>query len=137
MTTQQPTDLPPLRTEHDVLARVRRLVGHAITDRQLWLMFVDGDDRQAPVVVPISDLPRNPERRGLGALTAVLAGMREQLGTAHGPGSVIFTRERPGQDAVLPLDRAWATALTDVCRTAGVALRGVYLSTSGGVQRLG
>ncbi len=120
-----------------MLARVRRLVGHAVTDRQLWIMFVDGDDHQVPVVVPISDLPRNPDRRGLTALTAVLGGMRAELATDRGPGSVIFTRERTGNDAVIPLDRAWADALADACRTAGVVLRGVYLSTSGGVQRLG
>ena len=120
-----------------MLARVRRLVGHAVTDRQLWIMFVDGDDQQVPVVVPISDLPRNPDRRGLTALTAVLGGMRAELATDRGPGSVIFTRERTGNDAVIPLDRAWADALADACRAAGVVLRGVYLSTSGGVQRLG
>jgi hypothetical protein len=135
--TTPPLDHPPLRTEDDVLARVRRLVGHAVTDRQLWVMLVDGDDHQAPVVVPISDLPRHPERRGLAALSHVLAGLRAELATARGPGSVIFARERSGTDDVLPLDRAWAAALAEACRSAEVTLRGVYLSTPGGVRRLG
>ena len=44
---------------------------------------------------------------------------------------------RSGTDDVLPLDRAWAAALAEACRSAEVTLRGVYLSTPGGVRRLG
>ena len=137
MTLQRPTDLPPLTSDEDVLARVAKLVGPAVTDRQLWLMLVDGDGRQNPVVVPISGMPRNPDARGLAGLAHVLGGLRTELATARGPGAVIFTRERRGSDAVLPLDQAWAEALADTCRRAEVALRGIYLSTPGGVQRLG
>ncbi len=137
MTLQHPTDLPPLVSDEDVLARVEKLVGTAITDRQLWLMLVDGDGRQTPVVVPISDMPRNPDARGLAGLSQVLSGLRAELATERGPGTVILTRERRGSDEVSPLDRAWAEALADTCRTADVALRGVFLSTPGGVQRVG
>ncbi len=136
MALQHPTALPPLLTEEDVLARVTELVGTAISDRQLWLMLVDGDGRQSPVVMPISGMPRNPDVRGLAGLSRVLSGLRAELATAEGPGAVVLTRERRGSDQVSPLDRAWARALTETCRTAGMALRGVYLSTPGGVQRL-
>ncbi|HEY0816210.1 MAG TPA: hypothetical protein VGE11_23290 [Pseudonocardia sp.] len=136
MTLQHPVDLPPLVNDEDVLARVAKLVGTAITDRQLWLMLVDGDGRQTPVVVPISGMPRNPDARGLAGLSRVLSGLRAELATARGPGAVIFTRERRGSEEVSPLDRAWAAALAEVCRTADVGLRGVYLSTPGGVARL-
>jgi len=136
MTLQHPVDLPPLVTDEDVLARVAKLVGTAITDRQLWLMLVDGDGRQTPVVVPISGMPRNPDARGLAGLSRVLSGLRAELATDRGPGAVIFTRERRGSEEACPLDRAWAAALAKVCRKADVGLRGVYLSTPGGVQRL-
>jgi hypothetical protein len=136
MTLQHPIDLPPLVSDEDVLERVAKLVGTAISDRQLWLMLVDGDGRQTPVVVPISGMPRNPDARGLTGLTRVLSGLRAELATDRGPGAVILTRERRGSDEVSPLDRAWATALADTCRTAGVVLRGVFLSTPGGVQRI-
>lgn len=126
---------PPLRTDADVLHRVRDLVGPAITDHQLWLMLVDGDDRQTPVVMPISDVPRMPDTL-VGSLAGVLAGLRDDLRTASGPGSVIFTLERHGADAVLPTDRAWATALAAGCVEAGVALRGFFLSSPGGVRRV-
>ncbi|MDT7577188.1 MAG: hypothetical protein QOH17_3521 [Pseudonocardiales bacterium] len=136
MALQHPTALPPLLTDEDVLARVAKLVGTAITDRQLWLMLVDGDGRQSPVVMPISGMPRNPDVRGLAGLSRVLSGLRAELATAEGPGAVILTRERRGSDLVSPLDRAWAQVLTETCRKAEMALRGVYLSTPGGVQRV-
>lgn len=128
--------LPPLVSDEDVLARVAQLVGTAITDRQLWLMLVDGDGLQAPFVVPISGMPRNPDARGLAPFSRVLSGLSAEFATDSGPGAVIFTRERRGSDVVSPLDRAWAEALADVCRSADVALRGVYLSTPCGVQRV-
>jgi hypothetical protein len=128
--TASPVDLPPLTTDEEVLARVRLLVGaaHAL---QIWIMFVDGDGRQSPVVVPIADIPR-PD-----ALARVLRGLRNELTTDHGPGAVIVTRERTGDDAVLATDRGWAAMIVDVCRTAGVALRATLLSTPGGVRWLG
>jgi hypothetical protein len=134
--TTSPVDLPPLTTDEEVLARVRLLVGTACA-HQLWIMFVDGDGRQSPVIVPIADLPRRPDHRGLAGLARVLRGLRDELATERGPGAVIVTRERTGDDAVLAADREWAAALADVCRTAGVALRATFLSTPSGVRWLG
>lgn len=129
-------DAPPLLTHDDVLERVRALVGPAAANRQLWIMFVDGDGRQTPVVMPVSDLPRNPGPGGLPGLSAVLAELREDLATDLGPGSVILTYERFGAAPVRPADLAWGEALTGACAEAGVALRGVFLSTDGGVRPL-
>jgi hypothetical protein len=128
--TASPVDLPPLTTDEEVLARVRSVVGAART-RRLWILFVDGDGRQSPVVVPIADVPR-PD-----ALGRVLRGLRAELVTDRGPGAVIVARERLGADTVLDADREWAAALAEVCRTAGVALRATVLSTPGGVRWLG
>jgi hypothetical protein len=134
--TPSPVDLPPLRTDEEVFDRVRELVGAACT-HQLWIMFVDGDGRQLPVIVPIADVPRHPDHRGFAGLARVLRGLRGELVTDRGPGAVIVTRERTGDDAVLAADREWAAALAEVCRTAGVALRATFLSTPGGVRWLG
>jgi hypothetical protein len=128
--TASPVDLPPLTTDEEVLARVRRLLGAARTT-QVWIMFLDGDGRQSPVVVPIAGLP--PPQ----TLARVLRGLRGELATGHGPGAVVVTRERTGRDDVLATDREWAGALAAVCRTAGVALRATLLSTPGGVRWLG
>lgn len=132
----KPSDLPTLFTDADVLDRVRTLVGPASTDRQLWIMFVDGDGRQAPVLMPISELPRFPDPERVGNLARILAGLHDELATDLGPGSVILTLERLGPDRTLPQDRDWAQALTDACITGAVELRGMFLSTAGGVRRL-
>jgi hypothetical protein len=136
MTIPNPANAPLLLTDADVLRRVEQLVGRATATRQLWVMFVDGDGRQAPVVMPISDVPLRPEARVIDNLAAILAGLCADLTTDTGGGTAILTLERVGRDAVLPGDRQWAAALQKACDRAGATLRGVYLSTSGGVHRI-
>ncbi|MDT7706060.1 MAG: hypothetical protein QOG20_1667 [Pseudonocardiales bacterium] len=136
MTIPNPTDAPTLLTDADVLARVRTLVGPACVDRQLWIMLVDGDGRQAPVVMPVSAVPRRPVPRLLDGLAEMLRGLADDLTTDLGPGSAILTLERRGADVILPHDRAWADALVLTCARAGLGLRGVFLSSDGGVRRI-
>jgi hypothetical protein len=136
MSIPNPANAPLLITDADVLQRVEQLVGRATVARQLWVMFVDGDGRQAPVVMPISDIPLRPEGRVIANLASVLAGLCADLTTDAGGGTVILTLERLGRDAVLAVDRQWAAALREACDRAGAVLRGVYLSTSGGVHRI-
>lgn len=128
-------DAPPLLTDRDVLRRVEALVGPAARDGTLWLLFVDGDHRQAPVVAPIDDLPRLPDAL-VANLGQVIEGVLPDLATSAGPGSVVFVRERLGPDAVLPDDRVWSDVLTTMCRARGIGLRGVHLATPGGVRRI-
>lgn len=136
MTIPHFADAPALRTDSDVLARVTALVGTARAERQLWVMLVDGDDKQLPTVLPISGIPRAPDRRGLVALERLLHGYRPELATARGPGSAIFALERRGPRTVLPADRAWSDALRVAGLHHDVPLRGVFLSTDTGVLRM-
>lgn len=136
MTIPNPTDAPTLLTDADVLARVSSLVGRACVDRQLWIMFVDGDGRQTPVVVPVSDNPHRPLPHLLTGLTEVLRGLRADLATDLSPGSVILTVERRGQERASTLDRDWVAALVRTCHAAEIGLRGVFLSSDAGVRRL-
>lgn len=136
MTRISPDTAPALHTDDDVDRRVADLVGRATRDDTLWLLLVDGDDRQSPVLVPIDDLPRQPDPRLLGGLGEVLEGVLPDLATAGGAGSVVFVRERLGPDGALPADRSWAEALTSMCRDRGIRVRGVHLSTRRRTQRL-
>jgi hypothetical protein len=129
-------DAPPLHSDADILARVRALVGPACVDHQLWILLIDGDDRQLPTVLPISGMPPSPDRRLMRGLERLLNGLRDSLRTPAGPGSVIFAVERTGPDVVRPLDREWSNALRVACAHAGIGLSGVFLSTAGGVRRL-
>lgn len=136
MTTPNFADAPPLLTDTDVLLRVEQLVGPAVADSTLWIMWVDGDGRQAPVVMPVDELPRRPEPAQLDGLTTVLGELRDDFRTDMGAGSVIFTLERLGPAVVQPQDRLWADALAGACERAEMGLRGVFLSTRRGVRRL-
>jgi hypothetical protein len=130
-----PATAAPLLTDHDVLRRVEALIGPALQDGTLWLLFVDGDHRQSPVVVPVEDVPRLPDAMVAG-LGQVVEEVLPDLATAAGPGAVVFVRERLGRDEVVPDDRVWAAALTAMCRARRLALRGVHLATPGGVRRI-
>lgn len=136
MSIPNAADAPLLRTDADVLRRVTDLIGTASVVRRLWVMFVDGDGRQSPVIMPISDVPEHPEAGPLDGLASVLAGLRGELTTGLGRGSVILTLERLGPDAVLPADREWRRALALTCDRAEVGLRGLFLSTDGWVRRI-
>ena len=123
-----PRELPPLLTDDDILCRVETLIAPALRDGTLWLLFLDGDQRQSPVLAPIEDLPPLPDRL-VDALGGVLEGVLPDLATDMGPGSVVLVRERLGPGTVLAADRAWADALATMCRARDVVLRGIYLVT--------
>ena len=136
MTGFSPATAPPLRTDDDVARRVAALVGCATRDDTLWLLFVDGDDRQAPVVMPVEELTGPPDGEVIAAIGEVLDGILPDLATATGAGSVVFVRERLGPDFVVPADRAWAEALATMCRQREIRSRGVHLPTRGMTKRI-
>ena len=136
MTELSPATAPPLRTDDDVARRVAALIGRATGSDKLWLLFVDGDDRQAPVMMPVEEMSGPPDDELVAALGDVLEGFLPDLATATGVGSVVFVRERLGPDDILAADRAWAEALTTMCRKRGMRVRGVHLSTRRRTQRI-
>ena len=126
--TPAPRDLPALLTDDDIRRRVESLVAPALRHGTLWLFFLDGDRRQAPVVVPVEDMPHLPDET-VDALGEVLEEIVPDLATDTGPGSVVLVRERLGPGDVLGSDRTWARALATMCRARDVVLRGIYLVT--------
>ncbi|GAA4846532.1 hypothetical protein GCM10023221_26450 [Luteimicrobium xylanilyticum] len=133
MTIPDALDLPdlPLTTDEDVTERVRDVVGCAAR-RQLWLFFLDADDCQLPVLLPIPDFPPSPDGGNAEQLAASLAALVEELDAAQ----VVVVWERRLDDRATTLDRAWATRLAEACRVAGVRLRGQLLSHRRGVRWL-
>jgi hypothetical protein len=132
--TLSPELAAPLLTDADVHERVDALIGTAIQDRCLWLVLVDGDRKQAPVIMPIEDSPPQPDAEMIDGLRTVLAGLVDELATDAGPGSCVFVWERLGA----PLrdgDELWAEALADAARGAGLACLGIFVSTPVGTRR--
>ena len=54
------TRTEPLLTDAAIESRADALVGRACR-RQLWLMFLDDDGLQLPLIIPVGDHPSRPE----------------------------------------------------------------------------
>jgi len=78
----------------------------------LWLVFIEHDRRVAPVVVPIEDIPDEPDDETLAQVAVFVARAREELGVA----SVPMLLSRPGSGEMTAADRRWAKALTAAFR---------------------
>lgn len=133
--TLSPELAAPLLTDADVHERVDTLIGPAIQDRCLWLILVDGDRKQAPVIMPVEDSPPQPDPDMVDGLQTVLAGFVEKLATDAGPGSCVFVWERLGA-RLRDGDELWAEALAGAARRAGLACLGVFVSTPAGTRRV-
>ena len=122
MTT--PTTAP---TDADLLETVSSLVGPAV-HVQLWLFPLDTAGVPLHVVIPIEDVPLDPDV--MPRLGARVTRMAETADWA----SLVLVWERPGP--------AWLTrreeAVVDAFRAAsGLPLRAEFLSHDTGVRRIG
>ncbi|WP_345376909.1 hypothetical protein [Frondihabitans cladoniiphilus] len=107
--------------------RVRQLVPCAV-QTQLWLLLLDADDVQLPVMIPIGDLP-------LRASAAAGEGLTELLGTLHrefGAASFVFIVERPGPARPSESDCEW---IRHLCAAGSevYSIRRVYLCHDEGI----
>lgn len=93
-----------VRTDDDVVAFVAALVERPIT-RQCWVLFLD--ERAIPVsfVLPVSDLPLQPDEH-VEDLAALIADVVQQLAAAE----VVLVWERPGETRMFPVDWEWVDA---------------------------
>jgi hypothetical protein len=99
----------------------------------LWLFFLDRDDVQSPVIVPVEDVPDDPEPELVGNLCWIIA---EVLGDTEPEGSVVITRTRPGRAEPDVHDRIWHGRLRDGAATHSARIRMMCLATPEGVLPL-
>lgn len=118
----------PLTTDEQVLERVGLLVRNALR-RQLWLMFLDGDDRQLPVLMP-TDVPANPRSADPSDLARFIHGVNDDLGAS----SIVVALERRGSDEISDDDRAWFRLVQGAAAMADLRLRGPVLVHTRGVR---
>ena len=117
-----------LTTDEEVLARVGELVEGAYR-QQLWLMFLDDDQRQLPILVP-HDVPDSPGVAARRGFPRFLSALVDELDAAV----VVVVLERAGSDELRSGDRAWFALLARSCRDAGVRLRGPVLCSEDGFR---
>lgn len=117
-----------LATDEALLERVRDLVEGAYR-QQLWFMFLDEDDRQLPLLVPL-DVPDRPGHELANPLGPFVAALVDEVR----PRSVVVVLERPGSDELTCGDREWFAVVDDACRAAGVVRRGPILAHDDGFR---
>jgi hypothetical protein len=121
-----------LRTRADLDERIRQLIPCA-TQRQLWLLLLDGDDVQMPVMVPIGDLPLwgGPDATG-GAdgegLVELLRSIRDEFHAV----SYVFVLERPGAGVLDRDDVSWLEHLLTCGDRTGFTVRAAYVCHESG-----
>lgn len=124
----------PLTTDADVLDRVGSCIDQqSRARRSLWLMFLDSDGIQLPVLVPVDDMPEHPAPADARALCHVIAHVL--LDAAPG-GSAVISLTRPGTGVVRGSDQQWNNALHKAAASEGAMIRMVCLATKDGVSRL-
>lgn len=122
-------NLPPLTSQSAIEERVQLLIGRAAR-RQIWLLFLDDEDRQLPLLIPVQDPPPQPAEDDDRKFAELLAHVQEQT-EARGFVAVI---ERFGGLALTPADSAWARMLAAAASLAPLRLHGILLSHARGVR---
>ncbi|GAA4354630.1 hypothetical protein [Angustibacter luteus] len=109
MTPISPLDLA-VQSDADLLEHWQCLMGpDGFGRRSLWLGFFDADGIPAPTLVPIDDIPDQPEP----ALGASLDHIVAELRATTDIDSVAVLLTRPGDAVMTSGDRAWGRFLRD------------------------
>ena len=119
----------PLDDGLSLLDRARTLVGRGLV-RRIWLLLLDDERRQLPLLPQIDGLPVSPDAGTASTLRTLLDRLGEHA--AH----VAIVLERPGGAEPEPDDLAWADAIARASRGADAAVVGVLLAHGRGVDLL-
>jgi hypothetical protein len=126
--TYQDARNQPLTSQVLVEERVRALIGRACR-HQLWFLFLDDNQVQLPLMIPLDDLPSAPDDS-----VHDLARAMGQAMEAAGAESIIVVIERYASAGLTPADVAWARGIHDAFGRENLDLRGVLLSHNRGVR---
>ena len=89
----------------------------------VWMMLIDADDQPVPHLTEIEEAVHPPEGEDLTRFAEMLRMLHEEFVP---DGRFAFLRSRPGAGGVTEADRAWACALYDAGRIAGVQVEVVH-----------
>jgi hypothetical protein len=125
----------PVITDADVLARVDVLIEpENRKPLTLWVFFLNPDGTQPMVIMPIDDLPEQPDVDEGEFVFQLLS----HLYGPDSPGcSFILTISRDGKIAMTEGDRRWLRALQHGVAEYAAPVRMFCLATPEGVRELG
>jgi hypothetical protein len=126
----------PVITDPDVLARVDEIIEPAARqDRALWLLFFYPDGTQAPVVMPLDDMPEMPDEDDGEVPFHIL---RHFYGLEGGNDlSFVLVMCRSGSLELTISDRQWLAVLEWGITEYDAPVRMICLATPEGVCGLG
>jgi hypothetical protein len=126
----------PVITDADVLARVDEIIEPAARrERALWLFFFYSDGTQAPVIVPLEDMPELPEEDDTEVPFHMLRhfyGLNEDDDL-----SFVLTLCRDGTLELIESDRRWLRLLQEGIKEHAAPVRMLCLATPEGTRALG
>ena len=120
----------PLTSDVLIEERVVALVGRACR-RQIWFLFVDRENVQLPLLIPVSDPPPLPD-----ATVPSLVWKIGQSVRGLDAQSVIVVLERYADATFTAADKAWARELSEALDTVALPVRAVLVSHRLGVRWL-
>ncbi|MES2092566.1 MAG: hypothetical protein V4531_01980 [Actinomycetota bacterium] len=120
----------PLTSDALIEERVTALVGRACR-RQIWFLFVDRQNLQLPLIIPVSDPPSWPDATVSQLVDAIFRSVEDLDAQA-----VVVVLERYADATFTGADKAWARALETSFDATGLPMRAVLVSHRDGVRWL-
>jgi hypothetical protein len=109
MTTSSLADIP-IRSAAELTDRWSTVLAPPVFGaRSLWLLWLGADGRMLPVVVPVDDVRRLPDRGLVAGLLELHRGVTEQF--LDGAGHLALALCRPGAPQITDDDASWAEEL--------------------------
>lgn len=125
----------PLTTDTAKADRIHDLLAPASNPAQLWVLTLDDEARQLPLLLPIEDLPSVPEPATMDTLIEAVATLVHS--DFCDEFQALFALERLGPYGVTDSDHRWAATLRGACERADVPYAGTFLLSPGGVSVVG
>jgi hypothetical protein len=126
---QDDTRERPLTNPIEIENRVTDLLVHA-NQRQLWLMFLDDEQVQLPLLIPVDSLPGELTEDDARAFALAIGDTASRLDAA----SVLIVLEELHDGELTDRDRTWARLLHAACDRDGTVVRGILLCHKRGVR---
>lgn len=125
----------PVRTPAELTRRWADLLAPpTFADRSLWLAWVDADGRMPPLVVPVDDVPPEPDPRLVeGLLVLHDTVVDERLGDG---GHLALALCRPGRPSPTGDDQRWADGLRATLGARVAGTWSLHLAAGGRVTPL-
>lgn len=113
-----PLPTTPVTTDPELTERWRTLLGTdgVPTRRTLFLSWLRADGTSVPMLIPVEDMPAEPDRQAIDGLVRIHDVVAESEGVPAAGLHLAMCLERRGPAGLSPEDAAWAAAVDSVVR---------------------